>query len=215
MNATVLPALAADVIAIAVLACVIYYRRHRRADLMFAYIALNTGIFTVCTLLMSQRVELAIGFGLFGVLSIIRLRSDEISQREVGYYFVALALGLVNALAQGSFGVLVGLDLLLLATMYVADHPALTGRSRRRVIVLDVVHHDDAGLRADLERRLRAPVTKIVVNEVDYVRDAMVVDVRFLADRRPEDAWPAVPARLATRWNRLGGTAAAAPGERR
>ncbi|WP_343233554.1 DUF4956 domain-containing protein [Streptomonospora sp. PA3] len=48
MNTTLFAALAADAVAIAVLACAIYYRRHRRADLMFGYIALNAGVFAVC-----------------------------------------------------------------------------------------------------------------------------------------------------------------------
>ncbi|WP_343233553.1 DUF4956 domain-containing protein [Streptomonospora sp. PA3] len=134
---------------------------------------------------MGQRTGLAIGFGLFGVLSIIRLRSDEISQREVGYYFIALALGLVNALGKDSFALMLGLDALLLATMYAADHPALTGRDRRRIVVLEVVHDDETALRADLERRLRAPVRRAVVSEVDYVRETMVVDVRYRAEPRP------------------------------
>ncbi|KII00043.1 permease [Streptomonospora alba] len=196
---TVLLALAVDVVAIVVLACAIYYRRHRRADLMFAYIALNTGIFAVCTLLMAQQAGLALGFGLFGVLSIIRLRSDEISQREVGYYFIALALGLVNALGADSLLVMAGLDLLLLGTMYAADHPALTGRARRRVIVLDVVHEDDTALRADLERRLRAPVRRMVVERVDYVRETMVVDVRYRASDPQGSARPGTAGRPAAR----------------
>ena len=36
--------------------------------------------------------------GLFGVLSIIRLRSEELAQHEVAYYFAALALGLLGGL---------------------------------------------------------------------------------------------------------------------
>ena len=41
-------------------------------------------------------VGTGLGLGLFGVLSLIRLRSSEIGQEEVAYYFVALALGLIG-----------------------------------------------------------------------------------------------------------------------
>lgn len=42
---------------------------------------------------------MGLGLGLFGVLSIIRLRSSEISQHEVAYYFASLAIGLISGMA--------------------------------------------------------------------------------------------------------------------
>ncbi|MEU5860867.1 MULTISPECIES: DUF4956 domain-containing protein [unclassified Nonomuraea] len=168
-----------DLAAITVLAYGLYYRRHHRRDLLFAYVALNLGIFAVVSLLLVQRVDLAVGFGLFGVLSIIRLRSSEITQQEIAYYFVAIVLGLVNGIASQLPLTALFLDGVLLAVVYVADHPRLLGRTRQQVVTLDVVHADPELLRADLESRLRGRVLHCVVTQVDYVRDVTVVDVRF------------------------------------
>jgi hypothetical protein len=55
----------------------------------------------------------------------------------------------------------------------------LRARSQRRVVTLDVVHDDDVALVADLERRLGGRVVRHQVDEVDYVRDTMIVDVRY------------------------------------
>ncbi|MFB4306255.1 DUF4956 domain-containing protein [Actinomadura sp. GTD37] len=180
--------LTVDLVAITVLAQLIYFRRHRRRDMRLAYVAVNVGVFTVVALLLAQRADLAIGFGLFGVLSIIRLRSSALTQEEVGYYFVALALGLVNGLAAHDVPLALTLDAVLLAVMFAADHPRLPDRTRHRLITLDVVHRDDAALRADLENRLGGTVLRQEVTEVDYVRDVMVVDVRYNvpAARRPD-----------------------------
>jgi ABC-type antimicrobial peptide transport system permease subunit len=172
-------ALPVDLFAITVLACAIYYRRHRRTDLALAYVALNVGVFSVSALMLSQQVSLGLAFGLFGVLSILRLRSDQISQRDVGYYFTALALGLINGIGASRPAVMIGLSVLLVATMYVADHPRLANRSRHRMVVLDTVHRDEDRLRADLEQRLDATVSKFEVVDTDYVRETMTVDVRF------------------------------------
>jgi uncharacterized membrane protein YhiD involved in acid resistance len=120
-----------------------------------------------------------LAFGLFGVLSILRLRSDQISQRDVGYYFTALALGLINGIGVSQPAIMIGLSILLVLTMYIADHPRLAGRSRHRLIVLDTVHREEAALRADLERRLGGTVRKLEVIDTDYVRETMTVDVRF------------------------------------
>jgi hypothetical protein len=179
VRATTLLGLAMDLIAITTLAYGLYYRRHHRRDLLFAYVALNVGIFAVVSLLLVQRVDLAVGFGLFGVLSIIRLRSNEITQEEIAYYFVAIALGLVNGIAAAWPLTALVLDAVLLAVMYVADHPNLLAGARHQVVTLDVVHPDPHALRGELERRLGGTVLQCSVTQVDYVRDVTVVDVRY------------------------------------
>ena len=42
-----------------------------------------------------------------------------------------------------------------------------------------MIHTDDAALVADLERRLGGRVLRHLVKDIDYVRDTMVVDVRY------------------------------------
>ncbi|MGP3917217.1 DUF4956 domain-containing protein [Nonomuraea sp. 10N515B] len=172
--------LAMDLVAIILLAYGIYYRRHHRRDLLFAYIALNVGIFAVVSLLLVQRVDIAVGFGLFGLLSIIRLRSSEITQQEIAYYFVAIVLGLVNGIAAAMPLTALTLNGVLLVVIYVADHRGLLGRTRQQLVTLDVVHADPELLKADLESRLRARVLQAMVTQVDYVRDVTVVDVRYV-----------------------------------
>lgn len=179
MSTATIAGLAMNVVAISTLAYGLYFRRHHRRDLLFAYLALNVGIFAVVSLLLVQQVDLAVGFGLFGVLSIIRLRSDEITQQEIAYYFAAIALGLVNAIAASWPLTALFLDVALLAVVYVADHPRLLAQTRHQVVTLDVVHTDPCRLRADLEARLHAAVLACIVTQVDYVRDVTVVDVRY------------------------------------
>ena len=116
--------------AIFLLAYVLYFRRHRRADLLLAYVALNIGIFVAMSLLSKVRVDIALGFGLFAILSIIRLRSTSVTQQEVAYYFVALVLGLVNGLDIDDRRLVVLVNVLLLATMAVVDSRRLRDRAR-------------------------------------------------------------------------------------
>jgi hypothetical protein len=176
--------LAVDLAAIFVMAYVLYFRRHRRADLLLAYVTLNIGIFVAMSLLNLVRVDIALGFGLFAILSIIRLRSSTVTQQEVAYYFVALVMGLVNGMNLSDRWLVAGVNVLLLLTMLVVDSRPLRDRARRMEITLDTVHADDAALVADLESRLNGQVIHHVVNEIDYVRDTMVVDVRYRAGSR-------------------------------
>jgi hypothetical protein len=179
-----------DVAAIFLLAYALYFRRHRRADLLLAYVALNIGIFVAMSLLTTVRLDIALGFGLFAILSIIRLRSSAVTQQEVAYYFIALVMGLVNGIGLDDRRLVVAINILLLVTMLVVDSGRLRERARRMDVTLDVVHADDAALVADLEGRLGGEVIHHQVNEVDYARETMIVDVRYRAGTRPAELRP-------------------------
>jgi Domain of unknown function (DUF4956) len=171
--------LATDAVAIAILAYGVYFRRYYRRDLLLAYCALNLGVFAVTTLLADSTAGVGLGLGLFGILSIIRLRSDSITQEEIAYYFVALALGLIAGLAGKPWWLAPMLSATLVAMMYVIDHPRLTARSQRQTITLDRAYPDRRKLEDVLELLLSAQVRHVIVLQLDLVADTTLVDVRF------------------------------------
>ena len=193
MPATIVPVLA-NVVAIAIVAS-LYFHRHQRRDLLLAYVALNVGVLAVTAMLASAPVGAGLGLGLFGILSIIRLRSDSITQEEIAYYFIALALGLVAGLHPEPAYVAPTLSALLVLVMYIADHPRLFPRSRRQLVTIDAAFANEAELRSHLQTRLGAEVRHLIVQELDFVRDVTVVDVRLRRSRRGAAvATSAVPA---------------------
>lgn len=156
MSTTNLILIAIDLVAALTLSFGIYYPRHRRRDLAVAFVGVNVGVLAVTSVLASAEIAAGLGLGLFGVLSIIRLRSSEISQREVAYYFSALAMGLIGGLATTSLLLPTLLLALILVVMWFVDHPALLPRSRHQVVRLDRALSDEIELRAELSRRLGA-----------------------------------------------------------
>lgn len=174
--------IAVDLVAAAVLAFGVYYPRHRRRDLVVAFLGVNIGVLAVATMLGLTQVAAGLGLGLFGVLSIIRLRSSEITQREVAYYFAALAMGLIGGLGSADVAVPAVLIALILGTMWIADHPALLSRSRHQVVRLDRAIADEEELRDELEARLGGAVTSLTVQQLDLVNDSTLVEVRYRLD---------------------------------
>jgi len=170
---------ATDVVAISLVAFGIYFRRYYRRDLLLAYFALNAGVFAVTMVLTDSAAGVGLGLGLFGILSIIRLRSDSITQEEIAYYFVALVLGLIAGLAATPLWLGPALSAALVLVMYVVDHPRLTARTQRQAITLDRAYPDRGQLEAALERLLGAEVRHLVVLQLDLVTDTTMVDVRF------------------------------------
>ncbi|MCK0113300.1 DUF4956 domain-containing protein [Ornithinimicrobium sp. F0845] len=194
MNTLVMPA--ADLVAIIVLTAVVYLPRHRRTELVPAFVGVNVGVLAVSMALGSAAASIGLGLGLFGVLSIIRLRSAELSQREIAYYFASLALGLLGGIGVADPALGAGLMALIVLSLVVADHPRLVGRGvRRELVILDRAVPDETRLRAQLEALLGATVVAVDVIRLDLVNDSTHVEVTFRRGelRGPVAAHPVGP----------------------
>lgn len=185
-----------DLIAIVVLTFAVYFPRHHRKDLVAAFLGVNVGVLAVAMVLGSSTVSAGLGLGLFGVLSIIRLRSSEIAQHEVAYYFASLALGLLAGLTSTPSLLVGGLVVLIIAVLAIADHPRLLGGYRQQTIVVDVAHRDEEVLRSHLEMLLGAKLVNLSVIRLDLVNDTTMVDVRYRVPPRPVPSESALTARI-------------------
>jgi hypothetical protein len=175
---------AIDLVAISVLVFGLYFPRHRRRDLVVAFIGVNVGVLAVAGALTSSDVGAGLGLGLFGVLSIIRLRSTELDQHEVAYYFSSLALGILGPLSSDSGLLGPALMGLILVIVYLADHPRLLRSYKRQVMVLDSAITDPVALTAHLERVLGARVHSATIERTDLVNETTIVEVRYSYPRK-------------------------------
>ena len=184
----------ADLVAITLLVGALYIPRHGRRDLVAAYIGVNVGVLAVTLLLSSSsHVGAGLGLGLFGVLSIIRLRSSSLAQGEVAYFFAALALGLLGGIKGKHISHLIIvaiLMLLILASLWVGDHPALMRRNRNQVVTLDRAISDENELITELEDLLGAHVRSVDLKSLDLVNDTTIVEVHYRLSRQPRTAKP-------------------------
>ncbi len=173
----VLARLAVDLVALFLLLSLLALRRRGGRDLVTACASFNVGLFAVAQVITTADIGVGAGFGLFAVLSIIRLRSELFDNTQLAYVFSTLAL----ALATGIPGVPVGtgalLSALVVATVAVVD----AGRGRRPMtsvrVTLDTVHSDRTALVRALEARLGLEVVDVTVLEVDLVRETTVAMV--------------------------------------
>ena len=177
MNTIIL--IAADLAAITILTLALYLRRHRRRDLVVSYLGMNVGVLAVATALSGSVAGVGLGLGLFGVLSIIRLRSTELAQHEVAYYFSALALGLIAGIGVEPLWLTLALMALVLLVMFVGDNPRVLPAYRHQMVVLDRAITNEPELYARLEEVLNGTVHSATIQELDLVNDKTVVDVRY------------------------------------
>ena len=170
---------ALDLAAIALVAFAIYFPRRRNRAMVVALLGINIGVLGVTQALSSAQISAGLGLGLFGVLSIIRLRSAEMDQSEVAYYFVALTLGLIGGFPVEPAWLSPALMAALLLTVFVGDHPRLFRGYRHQAMTLDRAYLDEHELRGRVGDLLQADVHRLTVRKTDLVNDTTVVDVRY------------------------------------
>ena len=176
----ILIGLSVDIVTTLIFTGALFYRRHRRRDLFVIFTFFNLAMFTIVTLITSE-AQLGIGasFGLFALLGIIRLRNEEFSNYEIGYFFGCLTLAIVNALIKDAYFLLAFMNAVVVIGMAVLDHPSVMRGVQHSTVILDAVYNDDAEITRALESLLKAKVLKFAVTQVDNVRDITTISVNY------------------------------------
>jgi hypothetical protein len=177
---------AADLVTLLLLVGVLYRPQKSIPSMPLVLCALNVGLFTAVTAFVEvgDVVTGGLGFGLFALLSMLRLRSAAFTIKDVAYTFVVLIVGLVNALPITDWALLGAANAVLLFVMAVADTRRTTKSTRVMRMRLDNVYVDPIELRAELEHRLPVTIQSMFVKDVDYVRETTDVVLEYVADDR-------------------------------
>ena len=176
---------ACDAVAILIIVFGIYFPRYHRRDMVLAIVMINVGVVSVATVLSRADVTAGLGLGLFGVLSIIRLRSEELDMEEIAYYFSAIAIGLLAGVHINPDWVAPALMAANVVALFLFGHPRLFASFRSQVLTLDTAITDEHELTARLGQLLNAEILRFKVRRVDLVDDTTVVDVRYRLSAEP------------------------------
>jgi len=174
-----------DVLSMLVLVGLLYRRRAAAPEMTLVFTALNIGLFAAVSAIGSGSFPTGIGFGLFGLLSLVRLRSAAFTLKDVAYTFVALILALVNGLPERNFALVVALDVVLLVAIWLTDESRVTRPTRVVRLTLDRALTDTEAVTVEVRERMGIEPTGLTIDDVDFVRDTTRVRVRVAV----EDTW--------------------------
>jgi len=174
-----------DVLSMLVLVGVLYRRRAAAPEMTLVFTALNIGLFAAVSAIGSGEFPTGIGFGLFGLLSLVRLRSAAFTLKDVAYTFVALILALVNGLPERNFALVVALDVVLLIAIWLTDESRVTRPTRIVRLTLDRALTDQDAVTEEVRERMGIEPVGLTIDDVDFVRDTTRVRVRVGVD----DTW--------------------------
>lgn len=172
-----------DIAAVLLLIFGMYYRRHHDKELVTAASLFNTFVFAVLTILSSVQFSVAAGFGLFAILALFTLRSEQISKIEITYFFGSIAIAVICSIHGTALPFVASTVAVVLLGAYLLDHPRILRSVDGVKITLDQIDahalSDTRTMRADLTRRLGVEVMYYRVLSFDYVNDMARVNVFY------------------------------------
>lgn len=176
-----------NMLAVFLLVRVIYYPRHKNKDFLFTFFLFNSLNFLICFLLSATKIKVGFAFGLFAIFSIMRYRTVMVPVKEMGYFFVCVAIGIINALAtvDDHYFVLIGCNIFILSLILMLDRNVnLTHENVKEIKYerIDLIHPDKRELMiADLVERTGLPIHRLDIVTIDFLRDIAFVHVYYFS----------------------------------
>lgn len=184
-----------NLLMIYVLIRLVYYPRHKNKDFLFTFVLFNVVNFLICILLSAAKIKMGFAFGLFAIFSILRYRTVTVPVREMGYFFISVAVGLINALAvvkgnpfddisnfpyelMMANGIVLGL-VLLLDRKSKLQHQNFKEINYERIDLIQPAKREE--MITDLRNRTGLPINRVEIIKIDFLRDVATIHAFYLS----------------------------------
>ncbi len=184
-HSTILGYLLFDVVTILIFSWGIYFKRYYDREGVVTYVLFNLFVFAVVTafLQVKEGMNIGFGFGLFAVLSLITLRSETLTRTNITFFFGSLSIALINALSLDDATLVVFLNIMILVTAWIIDHPLLLSGVQNMKVTLDYIPKDilshDQELTRSLSVTLGIEVITYTVINIDHVNDTVKLEIAY------------------------------------
>lgn len=180
-----------DFVSLYLFAYVVVYKRFRNTELFVTISLFNIFILLVLMAIVRTNFNVAVGFGLFALLSLIQLRSAQFTKTEIGFLFGCVALAVINGAGISDLRFVFLCNLVVVMTGWVFSSWAIEhsaniipkDSARRIAVILDHIDknalRDKQTMKAKLSELLGVDVTSFEINKIDYVRDMINLDALY------------------------------------
>jgi hypothetical protein len=163
----------------------IYYPAKQDKNYVFTFLAFNTVIYFVMSLLATTSLGVGVGFGLFAIFSVVRYRTITMSPREMTYLFVLIALPMLNSLTVQSaawpsmlvINAAVAMVLFVLEREWGFHYQSAQLVRYERIELIKPEHH--CLLLEDLRQRTGLPVSRVEIGQINFVNDSAELRIYF------------------------------------
>jgi hypothetical protein len=171
-------------VAVFILIRLIYYPTHKNKDFLFTFFIFNLIIFL---LLSTTKLKPGFAFGLLAIFSIMRYRTVTVPIKEMGYFFICLALGMINALSlvQEGYWIILASNVAILAMTLLLDRfITLTHENVKEITYerIDLITPENRDfMMDDLKKRTGLPIHRIEIRNINFLRDTAKVAIFYHA----------------------------------
>jgi hypothetical protein len=175
--------------AIFIIVRLIYYPAHKNKDFLFTFFLFNVINFMICILLSTAKLKMGFAFGLFAIFSILRYRTVTVPVREMGYFFISVTIGIINALALGDnyFIQLIIANTIIIAFAYFLDYRVTLKHENFKEIVyerIDLIQPEKREeMLEDLRKRTGLNIHRVEFIKIDFLKDIARIYAFYLADQ--------------------------------
>ena len=163
----------------------IYYPVKQNKNFVFTFLAFNTAIFFVMTVLTNAELSVGVGFGLFGLFSLLRYRTDTMPAREMTYLFIVNALPVMNSILMinEAWAALLLANTAVIIILFILERGwgfnyELSQRILYERIELIKPEHYDL-LLEDLRIRTGLPIKRCEVGNINFLRDSAEIKIYY------------------------------------
>ncbi len=179
-----------DLIAVLLLLFGLFYPRYRDKELVTAGALFNIFAFSVLSILSLVSFSIAAGFGLFAILALFSLRSEQISKTEIAYFFGSISIAVICSI-QGTSLQLVGIIIgFILLCVWIIDHPRILKAAYSIKVTLDKIDKTALSnheiMRVELSERLGVDVRSYQILALDYIRDMASIKVNYVNNKEKQ-----------------------------
>jgi hypothetical protein len=155
---------AIDMLFLFILIKVIYFRYTKKEKFVFTFFLMGIIAFFISSLLSIIFLDMTFAFGIFAVFGILRLRTRNISVKDMVYTFITIGISMINALEMLKFpfmGVLI-INIIIVGAAYVLEEFLVKNRSESYTITYENMEL----LKPDKKQKLLKDVSEITGKDI-------------------------------------------------
>lgn len=173
------------VIFLFILIRVIYFRYSGKEKFLFSFFLMGIIAFFIVSILRSVYIEMGMGFGLFAVFGLLRLRTRNFTEKDMAYTFTVFGIAVVNSLKLVKFpllGVLI-INIIIVLAAYLLEEFVLKYKIETHEIIYDKLEllkpEKKDKLLQDVSMKTGKDVSRIKIRRINYKRKRALLDIYY------------------------------------
>ena len=162
----------------------VYYNTYKKKDSFFTFFLLNIIVFILSYILeKSHNITLSSAFGILAAFTLLRIRTETLSMKEMTYLFIVMTIALINAIMDGAYFEIILLNVIIIVAVFIVDGNILIRNQQHQTIEYPSIEHirpeHHQLLIEDLKKFTGLDIQKITIEHIDVGKQRATIRIYF------------------------------------